>query len=360
MRLAHFRAEPAPSGQRAQQPRVGALVGQAEQPRVGALVGQAGLLDLGAAISYLRESVKPPEAGWPRADRLRERLGAVRTVDDVVCDPDLLAAVEDIAAYFSLHIDPDHPAFPDRGSVALVSPLARPGNVFVACDRRSLPGAAGEAEARPGPFPAGYLKLPSSIAGPESAVKPASHSSELAVAAYPAAVIGRRASGVEPQDALSCVAGYLMLIDLIAADVHAAEQALMRTSLGVNWPGSAILGPELLVPASGFDPDSAETRLSVDQSAVRTSKPEAGETVRASKPEDSIYSMAELIAHWSLVGLEPLDMVAGGRLIRSPGPSKPTALPVAAGSVIRVDTPGLGAVEIQVSASSTAERERAE
>ncbi len=331
MRLAHFRAEADRSEQRAKQPRVGALVDHAE------------LVDLGAAISYLRGAAKPLEAGWPRAERLRERLGAVQAVDDVVADPDLLAAAEDIVAYFSLHIDRDHPAFLDRGSVALVSPLAQPGNVFVACDRRSLTGAAGEAEAQPGPFPCGYFKLPSSIAGPESAVRPALHSSELEVAAYPAAVIGRRASGVEPQDALSCVAGYLMVIDLIAADVHATEQALMRTSLGVNWPGSAILGPELLTSASGFDPDHAETRLSVDQSVVRTSK-----------PEDSIYSMAELIAHWSLVGLEPLDMVAGGRLIRSPSPSKPTALPVEAGSVIRAETTGIGAVEIMVSASTTA------
>lgn len=322
------------------------------QTGVGALIDDAAVLDLRAAISHLQSTSKQPNGGWPRSGSLRERLAALQTVDDVVADADVLAAAEDIVAHFKLHHYRDHPAFLSRSSVALASPLARPGNIFVACHRRNLVSGSRKPAAAKGPYPSGYIKTPSSISGPNTPIRFAPGSDKLEAAAYPAAIIGPRASETTPQEPPRRVTGYLLVVDLIAPDVHAAEQAIMSTSLGVNWPGAAILGPAVVVPASEFDSDRVEIRLSIDGAVVHTST-----------QADSTFTMAELVAHWSLLGLRPLDMVAGGRLHRDQGRPMPTACDIGAGSVLRVEADGLGVVETRVAepmASSLGHQEKEE
>ena len=329
MHLTHFRRH------------AGGGASQRGRPRPGALVDDDAILDLRTAFSHLRGVAEEPGIGWPRAGSLRERLGAVQTVDDVIADPSVLAAAEDIAAHFQLHVDRDHPAFLDRGSVTLSPPLARPGHIFVACHRRNL-GYDSTGQTAASHYPSGYFKLPSSICGLDAPARSAPHSRALTAAAYPTAVIGRSASNISIGDALNRVTGYLLVVDLVAADVHASEQAIMSTSLGVNWPGAAILGPAVLCGVSDFDADQAETRLSVD-----------GVVVHTSKPDDFAFTMAELIAHWSLLRLAPLDMVARGRLLRAQHRSQTTAWPVSAGSVLKAEVDGLGTIETRVAEPMT-------
>lgn len=190
-------------------------------------------------------------------------------------------------------------------AVRLLSPVANPGKIVAAPVNYEshLQEARGDA-ALHGGSPGGvlglhaaglFLKATSALVGPAEGVtirhpeRRTDHEVELV------AVIGRRASRVPRQEALACVAGYAVGLDISA---RGSEDRSFRKS-----PDSyGVLGPWLATADEVGDPGSLELRLTVN-----------GETRQQSSTRFLIAGVAELIEMASaMYTLEPGDLLFTG------------------------------------------------
>jgi 2-keto-4-pentenoate hydratase/2-oxohepta-3-ene-1,7-dioic acid hydratase in catechol pathway len=183
-----------------------------------------------------------------------------------------------------------------------------------------------------GPAPAApllFLKPPSALA--RGAVWLPPGCTELHPEVELVAVIGRRATGVGPEEALEYVAGY-------AAGLDMTDRALQRQlkekghpwELAKAFDGAAALGP-LLPAEAGDDWRTLEVFLEVD-----------GERLQRVDPSLMSTALPELVAHASArFTLEPGDLLFTG----APG----ATAPVSAGAVLCFGIEGQDTAEVTVS-----------
>jgi acylpyruvate hydrolase len=99
-------------------------------------------------------------------------------------------------------------------------------------------------------------------------------------------------------DALSCVAGYGVFIDLSARDLQRRERQWFRAK---SADGSAPFGP-WLVTSDGVDPAGLDISLDVN-----------GETLQSSNTRELVFDVGYLVHYISqTITLEPGDIVATG------------------------------------------------
>jgi 2-keto-4-pentenoate hydratase/2-oxohepta-3-ene-1,7-dioic acid hydratase in catechol pathway len=124
-------------------------------------------------------------------------------------------------------------------------------------------------------------------------------SSKVDYEAEIAFVVGRRASHVAPDEALSHVAGYTLLNDLSARDLQFLTPQWMP---GKVFDGSAPCGPWLVTPDEAGPHDSIGISLDLN-----------GEQMQSSHSGDLIFSVPELVSRLSeWMTLEPGDIVSTG------------------------------------------------
>jgi 5-oxopent-3-ene-1,2,5-tricarboxylate decarboxylase/2-hydroxyhepta-2,4-diene-1,7-dioate isomerase len=142
---------------------------------------------------------------------------------------------------------------------------------------------------------------------------------ELELGACLAAVIGRPACGIDAGQALSHVAGWLLV-----ADVHVPHDMLYRPSL--RWrvrDGFCPLGPVVTSAAEVPDPDAMTLTVEVD-----------GQVVHQATTGDRVRGAAQLIADVSaFMTLSPGDLLMLGVAAGAPR--------VQAGQAVRITAPGL-------------------
>jgi len=118
-----------------------------------------------------------------------------------------------------------------------------------------------------------------------------------------AAVVSKRVSKLSLADAMGCVAGYMVGIDLSARDWQFHEKHLVKFDLfgGKAFDASNPLGPRF-VPAQFLDPEDLELTLKVN-----------GEVKQHARTSQMIWSIAEqLVAVTEHVTLEPGDILMTG------------------------------------------------
>jgi 2-keto-4-pentenoate hydratase/2-oxohepta-3-ene-1,7-dioic acid hydratase in catechol pathway len=148
-----------------------------------------------------------------------------------------------------------------------------------------------------------------------------------------AAVIGRRARRVTPEDALDVVAGWTIVNDLTLRERIFRRDA---PALGADWlaaknsPTFLPTGPVLVPRASVPDPGDLRLQLRLD-----------GEVMQDESTKDMIFDVARIVAHCSSVAtLLPGDLVLTG----SPaGNGLPRGRLLRAGDVMDATITGLGA-----------------
>lgn len=168
-----------------------------------------------------------------------------------------------------------------------------------------------------------FLKAASSLVGPAAGVslrfpeRLTHHEMELGV------VIGKTAANVPPADALSCVAGYTIALDMT---VRGPEDRSLRKSLD----SYAVLGPWLVTADEIADPQALDMRLSVN-----------GELRQQANTRDMIMGVAEQIA-WasSFYTLHPGDIIMSGTCA---GVGR-----VVPGDVMHCELDGIGAMDVVV------------
>ena len=181
-----------------------------------------------------------------------------------------------------------------------------------------------------------FLKAPSSLVGPGEGIavrmpdRRTDHEVELAV------VIGREASNVSRVEALGCVAGYAIGLDVT---IRGSEDRSFRKS-----PDSySVLGPWLVTPDEVLDPGNLDLEIAVD-----------GERRQQSNTKYLILGVPELIVlASSFYSLHPGDVIFSGTP-EGVSPIEPGNRIVA--TIERIGTMGVDVRAFEVAASSAAPR----
>ena len=266
-----------------------ALPGQ--PPRAG-LVLEERVVDLEAALGASRSGVGVPAPGWSSVLAILQVWEAARE------------ALVRLAAAPGTARTASHPL----SAVRLAAPILYPGAVFGAGAnyrdhyremRGEDPPPRGDSQ------PYFFLKTSAhSIVGPEEEIRLPEHSAQVDWEAEIGAVIGRFARNVSARDALSCVAGYLIVNDLSARDRFRRSDS----PFGMDWVGQKCfdsacpMGPWITPAEEVRDPQKLAIRLWVDDALMQDSH--SGEM---------IFTVAEQIAWLSRqLTLRPGDVISTG------------------------------------------------
>jgi len=152
-----------------------------------------------------------------------------------------------------------------------------------------------------------------------------------------AAVIGRRATGLTIENALSCVAGYTIVNDLSARDLAKRDDWQFVS----DWFGQKVfetsmpMGPWIVPAAAIPDPQNVTLKLWVN-----------GELQQNAMTSDMLFSLAEQIEYVSRrLELRPGDVIATGT---PAGVGAPRGLFLKSNDIVRMEIGGIGAMENRV------------
>ncbi|MGP4033645.1 fumarylacetoacetate hydrolase family protein [Pseudarthrobacter sp. 1C304] len=179
------------------------------------------------------------------------------------------------------------------------SPITRPGSIV--CIGMNYAAHAAESGSAPPETPVVFLKPANTACGPFDAapIPPSAEKYDWEVEL--GVVIGREASYLsDPEEASSCIAGYLVANDLSEREYQLPGDAGQWTK-GKSLPASTPLGP-WLVPADQVDPGRLRLRSLVN-----------GEIRQDSSTADLLFDVPTLVHHVSqYMLLEPGDVILTG------------------------------------------------
>jgi 2-keto-4-pentenoate hydratase/2-oxohepta-3-ene-1,7-dioic acid hydratase in catechol pathway len=289
-------------------------------------------------------------AGWLDGDRVVDLASALQPLGIVLEPPTLLTflALPDWGAVL-----PDLTHAPVAAGVALDAtrlgaPIARPGNVFVvgANTYSHLAEARVFTHGEPPKEPMLLAKASSAVSGPfDPLIKPA-QTEKLDYEVELGVVIGRTAHALPEDEALSAVAGYVVVNDVSARDVQLAEgedNTFYRTHyLGKSFDTFCPTGPWMVTPDEVGDVGSLSLRTWVN-----------GTIRQDGSTADLVFGVRALIAHLSSVmTLQPGDLICTGSPAGVAAFGPPSGFLVA-GDVVRCEVGGIGSIENRVVAAVT-------
>jgi 2-keto-4-pentenoate hydratase/2-oxohepta-3-ene-1,7-dioic acid hydratase in catechol pathway len=180
--------------------------------------------------------------------------------------------------------------------VRLLAPLLNPPRIF-GIGLNYFDHAA-EAKMKVQDVPTVFLKLPSSIAGPDDDIVLPKNSSEVDYEAELALVIGKGGYRIAAGEWKQHVFGYTILNDVSARDV---QLATTQWTLGKSFPSFTPFGPSIVVDET-LDAGELDIRLTID-----------GEVLQDANTRDLIFKLPQLIEYISsIVPLEAGDMISTG------------------------------------------------
>jgi 2-keto-4-pentenoate hydratase/2-oxohepta-3-ene-1,7-dioic acid hydratase in catechol pathway len=147
--------------------------------------------------------------------------------------------------------------------------------------------------------PTVFMKLSSSVVGPDTPVILPKVSSQPDYEAEFAVVIAKRGYQIPASDWQEYVFGYTIVNDVSARDIQLATS---QWTLGKSFPTFSPLGPAIVTADEVPDPHALDISLTIN-----------GETLQSSNTRDLIFKVPRLIEHISsLTPLEPGDVISTG------------------------------------------------
>lgn len=181
--------------------------------------------------------------------------------------------------------------------VTLHAPIPRPPRVFAI--GLNYQKHADESKMAVQKVPTVFLKLTSSIVGPDALIVLPKISTQPDYEAEFAVVIGKRGYQIAEKDWKEYVFGYTIVNDVSARDVQLATS---QWTLGKSFPTFTPVGPAIVTPDEVPDPHALDISLTIN-----------GETLQSSNTNDLIFKIPALIAHLSsLTPLEAGDIISTG------------------------------------------------
>jgi 2-keto-4-pentenoate hydratase/2-oxohepta-3-ene-1,7-dioic acid hydratase in catechol pathway len=220
--------------------------------------------------------------------------------------------------------------------IQLLPPFQKPEKSFVI-------GFSDQArvEAMPKPeIPTGFYKLPQTFVTTGAPIVLPKFSQEVDADACLAIVIGKAGRRVHPERAWDHVAGVTLLIDITARDINRREGLTTNNLLGKNFPSSTSLGPAMLLKPTRKELEGMEVELSIDGSVKQRF------TLR-----DCVFTIEQIIARWSILGIKPGDFLAIGASMALQGDRLQNPVHLKSGSNLRCFSPAIGELSHQVVSS---------
>ncbi len=188
------------------------------------------------------------------------------------------------------------PRIPSAG-VTLLSPIPRPPRVF-GIGLNYLRHAVESNMAVPA-FPVVFLKLSSSVVGPDAPIVLPKLSTQPDYEAEFAVVIGKAGYQIPAEQAMDYVLGYTICNDVSARDIQLATS---QWNLGKSFPTFTPLGPAITTADKVADPHNLRISLTID-----------GETLQDSNTSDLIFKIPAIIEYISsITPLEAGDVISTG------------------------------------------------
>lgn len=211
--------------------------------------------------------------------------------------------------------------------VRLAAPLVRPPE-FLAVGLNYADHIAETAQERPA-FPKIFNKQISCITGPtDPIVVPTAAPDQVDYEGELGVVIGRRGRNITEADALSFVAGYLVVNDVSVRDWQRASPTM---TMGKSWDTHGPIGPWLVTADEVPDPQALRVRTWVDD-----------ELRQDASTGDMLNGVAELVVFLSrAMTLLPGTIIATGTPAGVGAAMKPPGF-VRAGQTVRVEIDGIG------------------
>jgi acylpyruvate hydrolase len=189
-------------------------------------------------------------------------------------------------------------------------------------------------------IPTGFYKLPQTFVTSGAPIVWPKFSQEVDADACLAIVIGKAGKRIAPEEAWQHVAGATLVIDITARDVNRREGATTNNLLGKNFPSSTSLGPAVLLTRSRKELESLAATLSLD-----------GVTKQRFALRDAVFSIEQIIARWSILGIKPGDWLAIGASMSLESNRLQNPVPLRLGSAIRCSSSAIGELSHQVVSS---------
>jgi acylpyruvate hydrolase len=186
-------------------------------------------------------------------------------------------------------------------------------------------------------IPTGYYKLPQTFVTTGAPIIWPKFSEEIDADACVALVIGKAGKRIQPEQAWNHIAGVTLLIDVTARDINKREGLTTNNLLGKNFPSSTSVGPAVLLKPNRPELESMEVTLSID-----------GDVKQRFTVRDCIFSIEQIIARWSILGIKPGDFVAIGASMAVQDDWLQNPAPLKIGSTVRCASPALGELSHQV------------
>lgn len=207
-------------------------------------------------------------------------------------------------------------------------PIARPGKVICIGLNYALHAKEGN---NPIPdYPAVFLRVQSSLVGPDAPMLRPGCSTKLDYEAELAVVIGTTARCVSEAEALTHVGAYSLFND---GSVRDYQRKSTQWTMGKNFDATGAFGPELVTPDE-LPPGAAPLRITARVD---------GMTVQDSTTGDMIFPVARCISILSeVMTLEPGDVIATGTPSGVGYARKPDPLFLRPGMTVEVEVEGVG------------------
>jgi 2-keto-4-pentenoate hydratase/2-oxohepta-3-ene-1,7-dioic acid hydratase in catechol pathway len=234
-----------------------------------------------------------------------------------------------------------HPDAPETGTVLavdavrLLAPIARPPK-FLAIGFNYLDHINETGAAKP-EFPVFFNKQSTCVIGPGTAIEIPAASTLVDYEGELGVVIARECRRVSVDEALSYVAGYLIVNDVSVRDWQFRAPTM---TLGKSFDTHGPIGPWLTTADEIADPQALTIRTWV-----------SGELLQDGRTADMVTTVAEQIALLSTAcTLEPGDVLATGTPA-GVGVARNPPRWLVAGDTVRIEIDGLGALENPVTAA---------
>ena len=181
--------------------------------------------------------------------------------------------------------------------VTLLAPLQRPPRIFgIGLNYREH---AAESKMAVQSVPTVFLKLSSSITGPDSDVLLWPEATQPDYEAELAVVIGKPGHRISKENWREHVFGYTIVNDVSARGVQLATS---QWTLGKSFPTFTPMGPWIVTADEIEDPHDLNIRLTLND-----------EVMQSANTRDLIFKIPDLIAYISsIVPLEPGDVISTG------------------------------------------------
>ncbi|MGH7798530.1 MAG: fumarylacetoacetate hydrolase family protein [Candidatus Binatia bacterium] len=221
----------------------------------------------------------------------------------------------------------------DPAEVRVLPPLQNPEKSFViGFSDRSRVEAIPRAE-----IPTGFYKLPQTFVTSGKPVIWPKFSEEVDADACLALVIGKAGKRSDAARAWDHIAGVTLLIDITARDINRREGLTTNNLLGKNFPSSTCLGPCILLKPTRAELEALEVELIID-----------GSIKQQFALRDCVFTIEQIIARWSILGIKPGDFLAIGASMALKGDKLRNPVPLSIGSSLRCSSPTIGELSHQV------------